>query len=266
MKAITIFLIFFSLCACKRSQPLQDLYQFSKPPIQNKSTQNGGVVITFDDAYVDDWYALDSLMKQKYPWKATFCVAYTKSLKIEHLKKLKYLQDNGHEIGFHGDSHTPVVSFLKSNSWQDYIDKDFRAGLDILKEFKIYSFAYPNGQRSELTDQNLLKSFSILRAVSSTGLPANKELCFYDGSPVVYAIGIEEHYKYFSEDYLKSLLDFAHVNKKVLILYCHRPVRFANPKNHEASYSTFEFIGDYVKAKGMSYLRLQDLAPERNGN
>jgi peptidoglycan/xylan/chitin deacetylase (PgdA/CDA1 family) len=48
---------------------------------QNKKQQpyKAGVVISFDDAYVDQWFEANKVLK-KYDWKATFCVCRIDSI------------------------------------------------------------------------------------------------------------------------------------------------------------------------------------------
>jgi peptidoglycan-N-acetylglucosamine deacetylase len=53
------FLILFS---CEKEKP--------KPVIKSIIA---GVVLSFDDAYVGEWYDTDQKLKQ-YSWKAAFCV------------------------------------------------------------------------------------------------------------------------------------------------------------------------------------------------
>ena len=69
---------------------------------QNKKTKTykAGVVISFDDAYVDEWFEADKVLS-KYDWKATFCVCRIDSIGKPQLKKLHQLQDEGHEIAGH---------------------------------------------------------------------------------------------------------------------------------------------------------------------
>lgn len=83
----------------------------------SKSTQNpykAGVVISFDDAYVDEWYDADENLK-KYGWKATFCVCRIDSIGTPQIDKLHEMQKSGHEIAGHGYHHYNAVKFVAAN-------------------------------------------------------------------------------------------------------------------------------------------------------
>ena len=54
-----MFLTFFS-CDTKKQKPEPKPYK-------------AGVILSFDDAYVDEWAEADAALK-KYGWKATFCL------------------------------------------------------------------------------------------------------------------------------------------------------------------------------------------------
>ena len=46
-----------------------------------------GVILSFDDAYVNEWFAADKVL-QKYNWKATFCVSKINTLDTLEINKL----------------------------------------------------------------------------------------------------------------------------------------------------------------------------------
>ena len=50
-----------------------------------------GVVLTFDDAYVAEWVAMDKQMRP-YSWKATFCVSNINSLSLSEINGLLALK------------------------------------------------------------------------------------------------------------------------------------------------------------------------------
>lgn len=50
-----------------------------------------GVVITFDDDYVDEWFEVNTLLKS-YDWKATFFVTKFNQLSQQKIQKLKNLK------------------------------------------------------------------------------------------------------------------------------------------------------------------------------
>ena len=92
---------------------------------QNKKQQpyKAGVVISFDDAYVDQWFEANKVLK-KYDWKATFCVCRIDSIGQPQLQKLHQLQNEGHEIAGHGYHHYNAVKFVNKHGIDQYIKQE----------------------------------------------------------------------------------------------------------------------------------------------
>ena len=63
-----------------------------------------GVVLTFDDKYIDEWYMADSALQQ-YHWKATFFVTKINTLTPQQIDKLHFFVSEGHLVGGHGYKH-----------------------------------------------------------------------------------------------------------------------------------------------------------------
>src|SRR4051812_25805966 len=80
------------------------------------NAQKGGVVITLDDNFVNEWLRADSIFYKEYKWKVTFFVSAFGKLKLHLQQKLVSLQNEGHEIGYHGTSHINASEYLKSHT------------------------------------------------------------------------------------------------------------------------------------------------------
>jgi peptidoglycan/xylan/chitin deacetylase (PgdA/CDA1 family) len=85
-----------------------DVIPTSQPNLQ------AGVVITFDDDFVDEWLSVHTILVP-YHWKATFFVTRFNQLSVNQIQKLKSLKSYGHEIGGHGLNHLNAPIFISAN-------------------------------------------------------------------------------------------------------------------------------------------------------
>lgn len=112
-KPISIKLILISL--------LIGFFFYSCSSSKSKTTNSkAGVVITFDDYFVNEWKEAD-VQLAKYNWKATFCVSNFEKLSVSDISNLKELQTKGHEIAGHGFRHLNAKEFTKKNNKQHYL-------------------------------------------------------------------------------------------------------------------------------------------------
>jgi len=109
----------------------------------------GGLVLTFDDNYVDDWYKYLPLL-DSFGVKATFYVSHYPLLSIRQKSRLKIIQQHGHEIGFHTTHHANLVNMIKNKTLQEVMQKEVKEGLDSMRKDGFYpkNFAYPFGQHN----------------------------------------------------------------------------------------------------------------------
>lgn len=243
---ITLLLSFFVLSSCtnKKAAP---------KPLQ------AGVILSFDDAYVDEWFDADQALK-KYDWKATFCVCRIDSIGAPQLGKLHTMQKEGHEIAGHGYHHYNAVKFVASNGIDDYMKQEINPMNASMKRlaFKVTSFAYPYGERSKELDAAVAPAFKIVRGRAFCGVAPEKEGCYFRNTKFVYAFDIDNNHIHFSIPYLLQLLDDAREKHKILVLCSHKPVRELTD-NYQTKIATLEFVCKYVKANNMKFYTLSDL-------
>lgn len=72
---LALLLLFLTLFSCENKK--------SKPAI--KPPYKAGVILSFDDAYVDEWSEADKALR-KYSWKATFNVCRIDSIGAPEIK------------------------------------------------------------------------------------------------------------------------------------------------------------------------------------
>ena len=244
LSSLLYILFFFSLFSCSKKQ---------EPILQS------GVVITFDDAFVDEWYEANHVLK-KYHWKATFNVCRIDSIGKRQLQKLHELEDEGHEIAGHGYHHYNAVKFVAKNGIDEYLKQEIDPMTKSMKQkgFHVTSFAYPYGERSATLDTALNKRFKIIRGRAFCGVTPSKEGCYFHNSKYVYAFDIDNSHIHFSYHYLLELLDYAKKNNKILLLCSHKPVKEITA-NYQTKIETLEFVCNYIKLNHMKYYTLRDL-------
>ena len=226
---------------------------------KGESSIRSGVIITFDDAYVDEWFEADQVLK-KYHWKATFNVCRIDSIGAPQLKKLHLLNKEGHEIAGHGYHHYNAVKFVAKNGIEEYVKQEIDPMIASMKQkgFHVTSFAYPYGERSDELDKTLDSQFSIIRGRAFCGDSPKKEGCCFRGSKYVYAFDIDNNHIHFSYHYLLELLDYAKKNNKILLLCSHKPVREVTA-NYQTKIETLEFVCNYINLNNMKYYTMDDL-------
>lgn len=228
--------------------------------IQNQQTSlESGVVITFDDDYVDEWFEVNILLRT-YDWKATFFVSKSNELSANKIQKLKDLKSYGHEIGGHGLNHLNAPNFISANGKIEYLNQEIFPMVTFMNnnDLSITSFAYPYGERNSTTDELLLNEFKIVRGTIYGNASPAYQNCFYNNINLVFGLGIDKNYSHFSIPYFLSLLEYAKNNNKIVIFYAHKPVKTFQ-SNYETEYQTLIEICNYVKSNNMKFYKISEL-------
>ena len=223
------------------------------------STHQAGVVITFDDDYVNEWVMAHNILKD-YSWKATFCVSKVNQLSSEKINKLIELQNYGHEIAGHGLNHLNAISTSNSIGIDNYFNQEVTPMLTFMNNNNLFatSFAYPYGARNTATDSKLFATFKVLRGTTYGSSTPSQQNCYYNNSNLVLGLGIDNSYSHFSIPYFIQLLEYAKANNKILILYAHRPVT-TSTASYQTEMNTLIQICDYVKYNNMKFYKLSEL-------
>lgn len=248
-----------------------------------ENVDGGGVIITFDDNSVLDWYKADKMLG-KYGWKATFFVSGFHQLDAQDRQWLKELELKGHEIGSHSKNHLSARKFLSKNSISEYTDAEIAPSVEEMKKFgfRVNSFAYPRGHRGIPTnwfismmkkverkllgyrhrinalDKTLLEYFLVLRGTTYGNIEPSSQKNYANGTRVVFGLGIDDSYGNDLE-YIYTVLQYARDNDKVAIFYGHRISPGENLSKYTTSYETLVGLSRYVKEKNMRFLSMRDL-------
>ena len=226
----------------------------------NKQKNQGAVVFSFDDQYIDEWYNQRDLFNQ-YNIKATFFISRPHQLKSDQIEKLKQLQADGHEIGCHGLNHLNAVVY--KDSVNVLIEKEIKPAIESLSEFGFdaRSFAYPYGSSLPNIDSVLLGYFDYLR--KATYNIKDTSINYYDDIyakkddyKVVNAMGIDTNFKITPEN-LELGLQRAIRNNEVLILYSHKIDSSLNDYTIKPEY--LEEIFKRCKKLNIKSIRMNDL-------
>ena len=241
---------FFISFSCENEEPKP------KPKVKPSIA---GVVLSFDDAYVNEWFATNQELK-KYSWKGTFFVSKINTLKQHQIQKLLELQKEGHEIAGHGLNHYNAADFIRVHTISEYMRQEINPMLDLMNFYglKVTSFAYPYGGRTKKLDAALLKKFKIIRGRAFCEEVANKQGCYYNNSNLVFSFSIDDTHNHFNLPHLLELLDYAKKNNKILILNSHKTVKKVTG-DYQSKNETLAFICQYVKRNNMQFYTLSDL-------
>lgn len=220
-----------------------------------------GIVLTFDDNYIDDWYTADNTLNH-YGWKATFFICKYAWLTPNEKKELHYLQDKGHDIAGHGYNHENALKYAAKYGLNKYINDEIiplKAAMS-RDRFNITSFAYPDGAGAHdaTLDNNLLKYFSVIRGTTYGELPPDSQYCYYKGERVIYGLGIDTDYKQFNLEYYKALMDYAKKHNKIVIFYGHKTVNNATGKL-ETPLEALQQICEYAVNNNLKFYTVDDL-------
>lgn len=224
-----------------------------------KAPIESGVVITFDDNTVNDWFEVNNILNI-YDWRATFFVSNFISLSENEILKLKSLKLIGHEIAGHGFQHVNSVNYIKENGKTAYLNAEIYPMLNLMKEndLPITSFAYPRGSRNPLVDSLLFNEFKMLRGTVYGAPKPKKAECYYENNRLVKGLGIDGVYEHSSIPYFISLLAYAKKHNKIVVFYAHKPVPTFQ-SDYEVEYKALIEICEFVKSNDMKFYTLSEL-------
>lgn len=227
---------------------------------KEKLSIQSGVVLTFDDDYIENWKMAASQLKI-YSWRATFCVCRIGLMNQDRIHTLQEFQKYGHEIAGHGVNHINTLQYVSINGVQKFYDDEISPMMVKMNEngLHVTSFAYPYGLRDDITDDKLFSTFKVLRGTTYNDCIPQSQDCYYDHSRLVFGLGIDTNYAHFNMPYIFSLLDYANTHHKILVLYAHKPVEVVSEK-YQTKMEDLIAICKYINDKHMKFYTLSDLA------
>ena len=251
-------------------------FVFNSCTKKGNASNESGIAISFDDHFIDEWYALRPLF-QKYNAKVTFFITCGDSLTADEITKLKQLQKDGHEIGFHGTIHGKSTELIASGA-ENYAKTELDPGMRFMAAAGFYptSYAHPGGNHNEQVDSVLLaRGFKILRDVGIsrrilfgiplyTTVPKIMNWIYYpfNQEKTVDALLIDQDSGITEEEMQEAIQKAKDTNTAVMV-FGHEPL-YKAPENGEYGFnvSFLESILKEAKRQNLRFYRMTELVEE----
>lgn len=233
-----------------------------------KGTIRPSIALSFDDNYIDEWYAHKNLFA-RYNARVTFCLSNIEQLDSIKIEKLKQLRNEGHEIANHSYSHTNPRNFIEKNSITEYLDQEVDKQDSILKQlgFTPTSFALPFGISTQELIDSLQNRYNYTRGATfnipykltrkkKTLDKFNNIFVYNTGAIYSEAMGVDYNF----ENRIKHVipaLERCLSDSICLVLYAHR----INTSNEDYSVSPFflDSLFNIISEMGVEFKTLSEL-------
>jgi len=184
--------------------------------------QSPGIVLTFDDDRVDNWFEYLHILDSAGV-KATFYICKYNRFTADQKRKLAIIQNHGHEIAFHSTNHYNMEDYVykQKHTVDDLMRNEIEAGLKTMNKDGFYptTFAYPYGAHNGLFDKMLMRYFKSVRALNGT-MDYSKSIVPTEHNQVLYGLGIDKSSKRSDADFIK-VLQSAKSNNACVVLVAH---------------------------------------------
>ncbi|MES2777144.1 MAG: polysaccharide deacetylase family protein [Bacteroidota bacterium] len=248
MNKLLLTAVVLTLCAsCKK---------YARPG----SVPQAGIVLTFDDYSVNDWYdylpTLDS-----FGVKATFYISNYNRLDAGQKAKLHTIQSRGHEIGFHTLNHPDLTRYIQRWGIQTLVQKEIAEGLRQMNKDGFYptSFAYPYGSRLPELDLALWQYFKSLRALNGTK-DYSKSCTGSNYNPLLYGLVIDEKANK-SIQLVERLMMGTKQNSNCLV-FCAHQINSSNPASYSISDGRLRHILSFANRIGLKFYTASEVSPK----
>lgn len=217
-----------------------------------------GVVLTFDDDRVDNWFVylplLDSLGV-----KATFYICKYNRFTSDQKNKLSVIKSYGHEIAFHSTNHYNMLDYVYKykHTMDELVKCEITDGLKLMNRDGYYptSFAYPYGAHNGLYDKELMRYFKSVRALNGTQ-DFSKSIVPTQNNDVLYGLGIDKSSKRSDPDIIK-VLESAKNNNTCAVFVAH-DINSVN--KFSVTLERLLKIIAFVKANGLKYYTVSEIS------
>jgi peptidoglycan/xylan/chitin deacetylase (PgdA/CDA1 family) len=226
---------------------------------------SGGVCLTFDDHFVDNWYAQRGVF-QTNNVNATFFISAPNTLTAAEIVKLNTLEDDGHEIASHGYAHLNAVNYLTTHTNDQYIIAEIYPSINMLRaqgyEYPS-TFSYPGSSRNLATDELLNGYFTMLRWWTDT---PSEAMITYNSTHLVQAFELDNMQHYNDYQYYDILQQCKRENK-ILVLMSHDIQAGNYADEYVTAAERLNNLTTYAHDNNISFYTFQDLtASEDNLN
>ena len=220
--------------------------------------QEPGIVLTFDDDKVDNWYNYLPLLDSAGA-KVTFYICKYNRFTKEQKRKLAVIQSHGHEIAFHSTNHYNMEEYVYKNKHtiDDLMRCEIEAGLKLMNNDGFYpvTFAYPYGAHNGLFDKMLMRYFKSVRALNGTQ-DFSKSIVPNTKNNLLFGLGIDKSSKRSEADII-NVLQSAKNNNACVVLVAHE---INTASKFSITLPRLKKIMEYVKANHLKYFSASEIS------
>jgi peptidoglycan-N-acetylglucosamine deacetylase len=217
-----------------------------------------GIVLTFDDDRVDNWYKYLPLLDSAGV-RATFYISKYNRFTAAQKNKLSAIRNHGHEIAFHTTNHYNMEDYVYKNkhTLEELMTCEIEAGLKLMNKDGYYpkTFAYPYGAHNGLFDKTLMRYFKSVRALNGTQ-DFSKSLVPDSKNSLLYGLGIDNSSNRSDAD-ITRILQSAKNNNSCAVLVAHD---INTTSKYSVTLKRLKEILAFVKANGLKYLTASEIS------
>ncbi|MGC4101443.1 polysaccharide deacetylase family protein [Ferruginibacter sp.] len=220
--------------------------------------QDPGIVLTFDDDRIDNWYNYLPLLDSANV-RATFYICKYNRFTPEQKRKLNEIKNHGHEIAFHSLNHYNMQDYVYKNKHtiDDLMRCEIEAGLKMMNQDGYYptTFAYPYGAHNGLFDKILMRYFKSVRALNGTQ-DFSKSVVPTQHNDVLYGLGIDKSSNRRDQDVI-SILQSAKNNNGCVVFVAHD---INSGSKYSVTLHRLQEIFKFVKENNLKYYTAAEIS------
>jgi len=242
---IPIIIIIVLLSGCKK---------FSKECHFNEP----GIVLTFDDDKVDNWFTYLSMLDSAGV-KATFYICKYNRFTADQKRKLAIIQSHGHEIAYHTTNHYNMTEYVykSKHTIDELIRSEVEIGLKAMNKDGYFpsTFAYPYGAHNAVIDKAILHYFKSVRALNGT-VDYSKSIVPGQNNSLLFGLGIDVSSNRSDRD-IETLLQSTKNNNGCVVLVAHE---INSHSKYSVALARLRQIFAFVKAHSLKYYTASEIS------
>ena len=258
--ALFTALVLAALPGCRELDRCCAPHDFEDADAPLRPGNPAGIVLSFDDAYIDAWHDVADLL-EAHGAVATFFVTRVDRLDPDQLESLRDLERRGHEIGCHGLRHRPAGAYSREHGVSLWVEDEITPAVDAFDAagLSVASLSFPHGEHTDETGWAALDHFSHIRGSTFIGpLPELRDVdaIFLPATELSRrrfscACAIDERYG-ITPSRLERAVDRAADRGEVLAIYGHEPLADA-ARGYETAYGLLEAVLDRAQHHDMRF-------------
>ena len=217
-----------------------------------------GIVLTFDDDKIDNWYTYLPLL-DSVGVKATFFICKYNRFTAEQKRKLAIIQSHGHEIAYHSTNHYNMTEYVykSKHTIDELVHNEIEIGLKAMKKdgYNPTTFAYPYGAHNAVIDKAILHYFKSVRALNGTN-DYSKSIVPGQNNSLLFGLGIDVSSNRSDKD-IENLLLSTTNNNGCVVFVAHE----INSKNkYSVTLARLRQIFKFVTVHSLKYYTASEIS------